>query len=266
MKINLNDGTGLKKRVLYPDNQPHVQIEELPEGTEVTLYASLINAKRVLEMLQTADAVKQQGCSIAELHIPYLMAARFDRQMEEGDSFDLRVIAKLINMVEAKKVFLYDPHSDVASALINNARIINNYPLIESYKNWLEKDDEVVLIVPDAGAAKKVNKYMGLLPIRGVVQCTKHRDLATGALSLKVLEPELCKHEFCVIIDDLCDGGGTFLQIASQIEPFDLTLIVTHGIFSKGFSELEKAFDLIITSNTYDHTYNSIKVKTVKLY
>ena len=28
-----------------------------------------------------------------------------------------------------------------------------------------------------------------------------------------------CKDKNCLIIDDLCDGGGTFLGIRSQIQP-----------------------------------------------
>jgi ribose-phosphate pyrophosphokinase len=60
-----------------------------------------------------------------------------------------------------------------------------------------------------------------------------------------------------VIIDDICDGGATFLSIAEKINAKHLTLIVTHGIFSKGFSALEKRFNEIIVSDSYGKKYES---------
>jgi ribose-phosphate pyrophosphokinase len=75
---------------------------------------------------------------------------------------------------------------------------------------------------------------------------------------LKVLEADKCEGKNCVIIDDLCDGGGTFLAIASQIKPAHITLIVTHGIFSKGFDVFKGTFDEIIVSDSYAEYTNEL--------
>lgn len=65
-----------------------------------------------------------------------------------------------------------------------------------------------------------------------------------------------------MIIDDICDGGATFLAIAGQVKPAHLTLIVTHGIFSKGLDALAEKFDSIITSDSYGKIYDSALVQT----
>jgi hypothetical protein len=39
--------------------------------------------------------------------------------------------------------------------------------------------------------------------------------------------------------------------------------MVTHGIFSKGFAALEKAFDEMIVSNSYCKAYNAKNVTTI---
>jgi ribose-phosphate pyrophosphokinase len=123
---------------------------------------------------------------------------------------------------------------------------VSNRFLVEKYDQ-----KEAVLICPDAGAAKKIKHYFEWNPnIVEVIYCIKSRDLSNGKITLKVLEPEKCKDRNCVIIDDICDGGGTFLAIANQIEAEHLTLIVTHGIFSKGVEILEEKFDEIITTNS----------------
>jgi len=122
-----------------------------------------------------------------------------------------------------------------------------------------------LLICPDAGAAKKVGKYFEWNKnLKDIVYCSKNRDLSTGNLTLEVLESQECAGRNCVIIDDICDGGATFLAIANQIKPKHLTLIVTHGIFSKGFAALEEKFNEIIVSDSFCAAYKSPIVKLVK--
>jgi ribose-phosphate pyrophosphokinase len=58
------------------------------------------------------------------------------------------------------------------------------------------------------------------------------------------------------VIDDLCDGGGTFIGIAQELRKAGITqplyLYVSHGIFSKGLEVLFQHFDQIFTTNSFD--------------
>ncbi|MEO7522739.1 MAG: ribose-phosphate pyrophosphokinase-like domain-containing protein, partial [Ferruginibacter sp.] len=241
------------------DSQPHVNIQGIEEADEVTVICSLTDPAKVLQLLETANALDQLFAKKKILVIPYLMAARYDRHMVAGDSLDLKVMAGLINSCGFEKVYLYDVHSEVSLVLINNAIAISNELLVKMYDM-----PEAVLLCPDAGAAKKVEKYFDWNPqIKTIVYCSKNRDLASGKITLEVLEPAECENKNCVIIDDICDGGGTFLAIADQIKPKHLTLIVTHGIFSKGFDELEEHFQQIIVSDSFCKIYDSPIVQTI---
>lgn len=258
--IDINQQKGIKV-TLFPDQQPHVCVQDISENDEVKIICSITNSEVLLQLLQCSNALDHLFAEKKILEIPYLMGARYDRLMQKGDSADLQVIAQLINMCNFKKVILHDVHSYVATMLINNSVNIDNQILVETYNQ-----DDAVLICPDAGSAKKIHHYFDWNPnLKDVVYCTKSRDLSTGKISLQVLEPEKCKNKNCVIIDDICDGGATFLAIATQIEPQHLTLIVTHGIFSKGFENLEQSFDEIIVSDSIRKEYHHPKVKTVKI-
>ena len=236
----------------FPDGQPHVNVKNIEEGDDVEVICSMTSSNKVLELLQVSNALDNIFARKKVLTIPYLMGARYDRIMLPGDSFDLKVIANLINSCGFEKVILFDPHSSVSTALINNCIEVTNKDFVEFYT----ASDEAILICPDAGCAKKIPDYMEWNDrFVDVVYCTKKRDLSTGSLSITVLEPEKCRGKDCVIIDDICDGGGTFLGIAKQILPESLTLIVSHGIFSKGFVELEKHFSAIITSDSFCSQY-----------
>jgi len=250
--ININAGENIK-RLLFPDNQPHVNIENIIEGDEVKVVCSIVDSVSLLQLLQTANAIENAFAKKRVLVIPYLMGARYDRLMQPGDSIDLKVIANLINSMEFKKVFLYDVHSDASTLLIKNSVNISNEELVKAYQK-----ENAILICPDAGAAKKVGKYFEWNQnIVDIVYANKHRDLSNGKITLKVLEPEKCIGRNCVIIDDICDGGATFLAIAEQIQAASLTLIVTHGIFSKGFEKLEEKFNEIIVSDSLCKNYDS---------
>ncbi|MGC4100840.1 ribose-phosphate pyrophosphokinase-like domain-containing protein [Ferruginibacter sp.] len=259
--INLNTGSGVKVTI-FPDGQPHVNLQDVQEGDEVKVICSITDTSKLLQLLELSDAIDNLFARKKILVIPYLMAARYDRLMQHGDSIDLKVVANLVNMCGFEKVFLFDVHSEVSLLLIKNAIGITNESLVKAY----DKPD-AVLICPDAGASKKVGKYFGWNSnIKEIVYCSKNRDLATGKLTLEILEPEQCTNKNCVIIDDICDGGGTFLAIAEKIQPAHMTLIVTHGIFSKGFDTLQKYFQQIIVSDSLYKTYDSPIVKVLNHY
>lgn len=259
--VDLNKGQGVKT-ILFPDNQPHVTIEG-PKGEtkDYTVRCSITTAQKLLELCETAEAIDYLGGVKKVLEIPYLMGSRYDRHMVKGDSFDLKVIAKIINMLGFQKVVLFDPHSDVSLALIENSHTMSNKDLVMEYGI-----PDSVLIIPDAGAAKKADRYREWNEnITEEVFCVKHRD-EEGKIKLKVIQPEKCSGKSCVVIDDICDGGRTFVEIGKQLAPYakDITLIVTHGIFSNGLDELKKYYHQIITSDSYNHTYNSKTIKQIK--
>lgn len=257
--ININKQQGITF-LLYPDNQPHVNLPDIYEHDVVEVICSINDSLTMMHLLETANALDHLFAKKYILHIPYLMGSRFDRLMQYGDSVDIQVVANLINSMNFEKVYLYDVHSDVSTMLIKNSINIDNKVLVDEYHI-----PNSVLICPDAGAVKKVGKYLEWNKnITDVVYCIKDRDLSTGKISLKVLEPEKCKDQSCVVIDDLCDGGGTFLGIAGQIEPENLTLIVTHGVFSQGYKKLTSYYDEIIVSNSRIITPNK-QVKVVNI-
>lgn len=249
-RINLNKREHIKV-IHFPDGQPHVELHEgFFSGEKVDVVVSIDSPSLMLELLMLSNALDSKFIEKRILYITYLMGARYDRHMKDGggDSFDLKVFADLINSLSFEEVRILDPHSEVSLELIADSSAISNRFLVEKYNR-----PNTVIICPDKGAQKKVFQYKEWNPnfTGEVVYCEKQRELSTGKLTLKVVDPEICKNRDCIIIDDICDGGATFLAMAEQIEPAYLTLMVTHGIFSKGYEKLLEEFNSIITSDSY---------------
>jgi ribose-phosphate pyrophosphokinase len=116
-----------------------------------------------------------------------------------------------------------------------------------------EIGNEALLISPDGGALKKIYKVSEFLGGIEVVECSKSRDVKTGKLSgFKVYADDL-EGKDCLIVDDICDGGGTFIGLADELKKKNagkLYLAVSHGIFNKGFESLT-VFDKIFTTNSF---------------
>jgi ribose-phosphate pyrophosphokinase len=56
-------------------------------------------------------------------------------------------------------------------------------------------------------------------------------------------------------VDDICDGGGTFLGLAEATGlPWSrVDLYVSHGVFSKNaLKNLSEKFEYVYTTNSYD--------------
>ena len=101
-----------------------------------------------------------------------------------------------------------------------------------------------------------------------VVECSKSRDVKTGQLSgFKVYADDLGGAD-CIIVDDICDAGGTFMGLAMELKKKNagkLYLAVSHGIFSKGIDDLTKYFDKIFTTDSIRNLAPHAQLTQLKL-
>ena len=260
MNINLDrkfkpiDGEEIQfESFTFSGGEPHIKISpDFDHSKKITITHRLNSFNDVGLLCLAVDALRRMGAEISDLVIPYFPSARQDRVMIKGEPLSVKVYADIINNLNFKKVIIFDAHSEVAPALLNNCQPASNHKFIEQVIKKL--DDNVLLISPDGGALKKIYKLSEYLGGRAVVECSKSRDVKTGVLKgFKVYADDL-QGKDCLIVDDICDGGGTFSGLAEELKsknPGKLYLAVSHGIFSKGFEALEKYFDKIFTTNSF---------------
>ena len=258
----------------FPDGQHDVKILAIPSNltpSDHVIIRSRMKSWIDLELIVAANAaLRRNVTSHISLYIPYLLGARSDRQFTPfGNSYLVDVIAPVINMCKFSRVSIYDPHSDVAAACINKVHPINNIEFVEdALKNYNYED--VILVSPDAGAYKKIFSLATNLGFKGeILTCSKYRNYE-GQLTLRI--PELTeenKKKTFVIIDDICDGGRTFIQISEMMKDIpkeNKVLIVSHGIFSNGFIGLKENFDTIYTTNSYYQGAETDYLRIYKIY
>ena len=210
----------------------------------------------IFAILQLAMLLYEMTDTKPALHLPYLPYARQDKAISNNTTFALHAFAAILNSGPFSKVTAIDAHSLKASMLIDNFENISPEPFIHYViKKMSEKYEKIVAIFPDEGAKKR---YQGLIDTSKVeiIYGKKERDLNTGEITGLSLEGNITSITGAgvAVIDDICDGGATFLELAKVINPFEpkiMALAVTHGLFSRGRDVLYDAgYREICTTNT----------------
>lgn len=227
------------ERIKYPDGQISVKITDTGGPLEIK---ERINSYEDLFFLRAlADAIHAVYADpVIHVAIPCMFGQRSDRRFDPHQSFDLKLIAEVINSCKFNSVNILDPHSDVVIALINNSYKDGVEHFVTQAVESIAKltKEEIVLVSPDAGAYKKVFELGTNLELP-VVAGVKHRD-SEGKIDLQFTGD--VKDKNCLIVDDICDGGYTFIVLAKKLLEQGakrVYLYVTHGYFSKGINVLE---------------------------
>ena len=240
---------------IFPGGEIGTKVYNAYEDVEVR--AILRSSNDIIELLLIANALKNRGCSIRLLRIPYIPYARQDRICNLGEPFSIKVFSELINSIKASNVEGWDVHSDVTNALINNFRNVHvSEILMNTHLMDLMIHDKIVLCSPDAGSLKKIQKVQSefSIPNERAFMATKVRDTSTGNIIDTEVYVDHLSGKDVLIIDDICDGGRTFIELAKKIKnkgSGKIILYVTHGIFSKGIEVFDGLIDEIWTTNSF---------------
>lgn len=264
----------------FPDGQQSINLDFIHLEDEVKISSRLNDFKDLEVILCATAALRNLGVKTIHLYVPYFLGARSDRQFADGGINYLKdVICPIINSQNYETVTIVDAHSDVLEACIHNYRKIDNITLVKfaltDIDNTNGAREKLILVSPDAGALKKMYHVSEHFGIENMVIANKHRDIKTGKIThteVPGLTQEPGSKNF-VIIDDICDGGRTFLEIAKTIRKeredsvFNdkIYLVVTHGIFSAGFLELRNWIDGIYCTNSVKNVDNEL-VKQLNIF
>jgi ribose-phosphate pyrophosphokinase len=250
----------------FPGGECHIKILEDIYNESVLIESSCINSDELIMILLANDALRRRGVTDISLLLPYIPYARQDRVCVSGESLSIKVLSDIINTCSFRNVYVLDPHSIVSTALINNIIEIPMSKVVDKLPISLHD----ILVSPDVGARKKTEHYAVLRELSKIAYCDKHRNLNTGEIThLSIdIDFEVEKDSSFWVLDDICDGGRTFLEIGKKLfnsygRSHKYNLFITHGIFKEGaetINKLKKYYNEIYTTNSIT-TKKSIKDK-----
>jgi len=248
----------------YPDGHKHI-VSTMDLKGSTTLSASIRNFDDLFLIAQVLEIHPE----IRHLQVNYLLAARCDRRFSPGEAIDIKIVCDYLCSLRLETIAVVKPHNPVAlKKYLPNASIVE--PTIRLVDLALKDigDDNVCFVSPDAGAATWVSHQ---IPLNcDLVQCSKRRDENGKVVSteIKATSTNIRIYDKFVIVDDLCDGGRTFIEIAKAINlcspKAKVYLVVTHAIFSNGLAVFDGKIERIYCTDSFA-TFDDPMIRQLKL-
>ena len=258
----------------FPDNSIKFILKEDIENRftsvpTIVVRTRLISNDDIIALALVKDVIDNKYVNVKTiLKIDYIMYQQDDRRFKTEESFGLKVISNFINSMKWDKVEIFHPHSDKVE-FIDNCIITSNQSFVEAaildvrsytfnrFPYW---------VIPDSGAFKTQFKQIENIEYPNFITCMKSRNHETGGIETVVNVGDL-SGQACFIVDDICLGGRTFIQIAQKLREKncgELYLIISHGVFNQGIEHLLEYFDYIYTTDSICNIEHE-KLKIYKL-
>lgn len=229
---------------IFPDNTSQVwKIEDsaLADKDLFRIDWDFASEAEIMHLLQLKDLleIKYPGRR-CELWMSYLPYGRQDKEVKNDQTFALFTFSWLLDILQFDKIYCFDPHSDVCEKNVDNFTPL--WP-IQAVTLAIIETKADLLCYPDQGATKKYGSMFS----KSYLHAAKARDPVTGEITgmelyySHIQNPE---GKTILIVDDICDGGATFIKLAYILFEHgakEVNLYVSHGIFSKGLQVLKDA-------------------------
>lgn len=267
---NLNEPLGKIYHHKFPSGETYCQFKENIRGSDVFLIQGFSNPanENLMETLVMADAARRASAERITAVVPYFGYARQDRKDRSRVPISAKLVMDLIEAAGINRVVTMDLHSPQVGGFTNLPfdhltfePVLSEY--IRSKYHSLTCRDRVILMAPDVGAVKRIEKYAELLGCDfGFISKKRVSDTK---VELQNIVGDVCdKH--VVIIDDITESLGTMAQAAKVCKKHGAVKVlcaVTHGCLTEtGIKRLteSESIDEFIHSNT-TNTWGNIGFK-----
>jgi ribose-phosphate pyrophosphokinase len=224
-----------------------------------------------VELLLLKDLLLSASAESVSFVLPNLLYSRKDRKEKPHVPISARALARTISS-GIKRIITMDMHAAQIQGFYNEDVPIDNlysFPEVVQYliKNPICDLNDLVILSPDAGGVSRARSFVQRIGVRNPlammykVRSTKGVGNTQELEEMKLVGDVKDKH--VLIVDDIIDSGGTLCEASKLVKEYGAKKVScygTHGIFTKGTSELASNFENIMTSNTYFNEDSNLKI------
>lgn len=252
----------------FSDGEMQPVFLESIRGDYVFLVQSTYSpSENLMELLLMIDAAKRASAHKIVAVIPYYGYARQDRKDKPRVAIGSRLICSLLEAAGANRVITMDLHAPQIQAFfevpvdhLDSSAIF--IPYIESLKL-----KNLCFAAPDVGSSNRVREFASYFNAPMVI-CDKHRKRANEISSMVVIGD--VEGQDVVLIDDICDTGGTLAKSAALLLEKGATSVrafCTHPVLSgKAYENIENSvLEELVVCDTIPLKQQSNKIKIVSV-
>lgn len=238
----------------FSDGEFNFQIGENVRGSDVFIVQPTCppTDQNLMELLVMMDTFVRASAERVTAVIPYFGYARSDKKDRPRVPIAAKLVANLITMAGAQRVLTIDLHApqiqgffDIPVDHLYAAPIV-----VEYFKE--NPIDNLIVVAPDTGGAERARAYAKRLDA-GLALCDKRRERANVADVMNIVGD--VKGKNCLIVDDMCDTGGTICKVAEALHKAGATEVYacfTHAVLSgKAVANINSSYlKKVIVTNT----------------
>ncbi|MFW0862731.1 MAG: ribose-phosphate diphosphokinase [Candidatus Komeilibacteria bacterium] len=220
----------------FSDGERNLQIRENVRNKHVFIINSTgPNTQHFVDLLLLMDAIRGSSAGQMTVIIPYFGYSRQERKDKPHVPISARVMADCIESQRPSRLIFCDLHSAAIPAFFRTtsdhiyARPIFLDHIREKFADQL---DNMVLVAPDAGAAKISRSYAQRLGVP-IAIIDKRRPKENKAEVMHIVGD--VDGKTCIMIDDMIDTAGTMTSGAVALMEHGATgvhAMTTHGVLS----------------------------------
>lgn len=221
----------------FPDGTSQIWklSEELFVAKVINIEWYFVNEGEIMHLAQINDLFRHTPRK--NLYIDYLPYARQDKAISNDKTFAFLTFSKIINNMNFHEIKILDPHNvNICELTLNMFKEVKPTEFIDNTIMLLKPD---AICFPDKGAKARYDWITHPWKVYG----EKVRDQLTGEIKSITIHGRV-DNKNVLIIDDICDAGGTFVGCAAALKNAgakEINLYTTHGLYTKGLKVMKEA-------------------------
>lgn len=229
--ISLSD-TGIES---FANGEIKCHLEESVRGADVFVFQAHTGsvAEAIMEQAIIIDAAKRASARHITAVCPFFGYARQDRKSSGREPITAKLVVDILAIAGADRIASIDLHAGQIQGFFNGPfDHLIALPVIVKHLKERFKDEELVIVSPDAGRVKLTERYASRLNA-DIAIVHKRRSRKNEAEAIDIIGS--IKGKRCIIIDDMIDTAGTMCAAAQLLIDHGAKAVsaaATHGIFS----------------------------------
>lgn len=222
----------------FPDGTPNIHFEHNLVNRDVVFMGSLYDKNKIMEQMMLTMVLPRQGVKSLTILWPFNSMGTMERVDKEGTLATADTLASMMSRIMPSTktglptVCFYDIHAQQNRFYFDDNVRVNLLTAIDAFKKYVGKElEEMVVVFPDDGSAKRFGQYFEGLP---QIVCAKVRNGPIRSVTIKDRINMEGEYKRAVIIDDLVQTGGTLYECLKELKKDgfeEVSAYVTHAVF-----------------------------------
>jgi ribose-phosphate pyrophosphokinase len=271
--LSCDPGRAITER--FSDGEFNFQIDENVRGGDIFIVQPTCppTDSNLMELLVMLDAFRRSSAERVTAVIPYYGYARSDKKDRPRVPISAKLVANLITVAGAQRILTMDLHAAQIQGFFD-IPVDHLYAAPVMIGHYLENPlPNLTVVAPDTGGAERARAYAKRLKSSSgepatLALCDKRREKANVAEVMNVVGD--VRGRSCLIIDDMCDTGGSLTKVAKALTSAGAELIhacFTHPVLSGHAVEQLEASNIeqIVVTNTIPLHAHACELKKIKV-